>query len=151
VPLQGDKLLSSVSLIGPLPKLEPEKRATQFILETDDVDQGRAEGLLIFEVAAVYTAAEARGRGIGLSLMKAAIDHATEEAQRQGKRLMLKAVAYVSNTAAISFYKRCGFRASSTPPRISVNPFKVSEPELDMSFCPSPTWLLQSRSARSGD
>lgn len=61
----------------------------------------------------VYVAAEARGRGVGLSLLKALI----KESEQNGV-WTLQAGIFPENSASISLHKSCGFREIGRRERI---------------------------------
>ncbi|KAK8140450.1 hypothetical protein PG984_000516 [Apiospora sp. TS-2023a] len=69
---------------------------------------------LLYQNTGVYTRPEARGKGLGLQLMAAAVECARQEARRQERECRLGVEVYQTNQAAISFYRRCGFKARGT-------------------------------------
>lgn len=90
---------------------------------------------LCFQMAAVYTSPEARGRGLAKSLIKAATEEARRKAMEKGRPLALSVVVYATNDAAISVYERCGFVKSADEPKLQYNALKNSSAsELGMHF-----------------
>lgn len=81
--------------------------------DNDDVYDDDAPPLL-YQNTGVYTRPEARGKGLGLQLMAAAVESARQEARRQKRACRLGVEVYKTNQAAISFYRRCGFEAKGT-------------------------------------
>jgi ribosomal protein S18 acetylase RimI-like enzyme len=90
---------------------------------------------LCFQMAAVYTSPEARGRGLAKSLIKAATEEAHKKAVEKGRPLALSVVVYATNDAAIAVYERCGFVKSAHGPNLKYNALKNSSAsELEMHF-----------------
>jgi ribosomal protein S18 acetylase RimI-like enzyme len=90
---------------------------------------------LIFQMSAVYTSPETRGRGLAKSLIGAATEEARNQARMQGRLLMLSVVVYANNSAAISVYERCGFERGAEGPKLVYNVLKLSsKEELEMHF-----------------
>ncbi|KAI1094801.1 hypothetical protein F5B19DRAFT_490019 [Rostrohypoxylon terebratum] len=131
------RVLSATSLIGPLPNPDPLSNPLQVSTEMrDGGDQhhnhnhGNAQvSPLSFQISGVYTMPEARGQGFAKELIKTASEQAISSAKAQHKQLSLSVVVYASNSAAISFYKSCGFVVDERGPRSSFNPHKNSSSE----------------------
>ncbi|XDG10455.1 hypothetical protein ABKA04_010070 [Annulohypoxylon sp. FPYF3050] len=129
------RVLSATSLIGPLPNPDPLSNPLQVSTEMrDGGDQHHNHGNaqvspLSFQISGVYTMPEARGQGFARELIKTASEQAINSAKGQDKRLSLSVVVYASNSAAISFYKSCGFVVDEGGPRSSFNPHKNSSSE----------------------
>ena len=101
---------------------EPNSRRILGSVEVHTAAYLRAQGAsyLTPEQAAVlqpYLASlavrdDARGRGIGRTLVEAAVE-TTQRADRPGKQLMLQVEA--SNAVAVRVYEKCGFETISAP------------------------------------
>lgn len=76
------------------------------------LDEGRTKRAHIGELVGMYVCPEARGRGIGQSLLRAVV----AAARRAGKAQVELAVAD-TQSAAKSLYAACGFAAWGTQPR----------------------------------
>ncbi|KAK7738976.1 hypothetical protein SLS62_011333 [Diatrype stigma] len=156
-------ILSATTLMGPLPPHRDRSKPASLVISefssTSSQDAEEAAGpplpaRVSFEVSGVYTRRDARGRGLGAALMRAAVERATAAAaaaaaagvvvssspfppQQRGRRpllLELKTIVYAANAGAVAFYKKCGFVTARS--RRNVNPLKSPEPvtELDMYF-----------------
>jgi GNAT superfamily N-acetyltransferase len=133
VRLHDRRILSATSLFGPMPTSEPLSNPSA--VTTTASDDGRLEGKdtpLYFQLTGVYTRAEARGQGLAQAVAKTAIERAGDEARRQGREYKLAIDVYASNTAAIAFYKKCGFVAGG--PRPVDSDTDPSRPELLMYY-----------------
>ncbi|KAI1180494.1 hypothetical protein F4777DRAFT_249724 [Nemania sp. FL0916] len=145
----NNQVVASTSMIGPLPKTSsPVSNPYQVVSQTappvsstsnngsNENDDNKAnDEPLYFQMAAVYTSPEARGRGLAKALIRTATDEARSRAQEQGRALVLSVVVYAANSAAISVYERCGFVKSAEEPKLVFNPLKnTSEKELEMYF-----------------
>jgi len=93
------QILSTLVLVGPQPRRE------------GDSEPGAADSPppLHWVVNAVYTAVEARRRGIGRALLAAARGWASREAASQRRDGLLTAQAYEANAGAVAFYREAGF------------------------------------------
>ncbi|KAI3331793.1 hypothetical protein HD806DRAFT_169716 [Xylariaceae sp. AK1471] len=138
-----DRVVASTSLIGPLPNANPVSNPYQVLSESERMPQSDGDVTnenndtrgepLCFQMAAVYTSPEARGRGLAKSLIKSATEEARKKARGQGRPLVLSVVVYATNTAAISVYERCGFVRDPEGPKLVFNAFKNSSfQELEM-------------------
>ena len=137
------RVLSATSLNGPLPNPDPASNPFQACTEmTGASDQHRIHveaSPLSFQISGVYTAPEARGKGIAKAVVKTTVEEAIKYAKRQMRQLDLNVVVYASNHAAIAFYKTCGFVADPKGPRKSFNAHKnCYEVELCMHYRRSP-------------
>ncbi|KAI0391167.1 hypothetical protein F5Y17DRAFT_441744 [Xylariaceae sp. FL0594] len=144
-----DRVVASTSLIGPLPNRASNPYQvvstsrdgeSSIVNSSNNKPEGKENKPLQqhYQMAAVYTSPEARGRGLAKSLIKAA----TEEARkRAAAALSLSVVVYAENHAAISVYERCGFVKSADGPKLRYNPHKGSSAsELEMYFVGSSPW-----------
>jgi ribosomal protein S18 acetylase RimI-like enzyme len=95
---------------------------------------------LHFYLTGVYTRAEARGQGLGLAVVRAAIDGAQQQ-QRQHNQVMgggssvgpvVDVDVYETNTVAIAFYRKCGFEIVG--PRPEDEDTESLRPELVMRY-----------------
>lgn len=99
------RILSSVTLVGPRPVPDD--------IQTVDLSMASGEPPLHWQVNAVYTAPEARRRGIGIALMKAATRSAVEQAAGQGKDCLLTVLTDEVNARAMGLYQKAGFAVSN--------------------------------------
>ncbi|KAI1104168.1 hypothetical protein F4804DRAFT_204514 [Jackrogersella minutella] len=126
------KVLSATSLIGPMPNPDPASNPFKFQASTemrDSSDQHQNHGEtspISFQITGVYTTLEARGQGVARALVKTATEQATSIAKDQDRQLALSVVVYALNSAAIAFYKSCGFVVDAAGSRASSNPYKNS-------------------------
>ncbi|KAK8048559.1 hypothetical protein PG994_010289 [Apiospora phragmitis] len=79
--------------------------------EDDRHDDDNNDASLLYQSMGVYTRPEARGKGLGLTLMATAVECARQEARRNKQPCQLGVEVYKTNLAAIAFYRRCGFEA----------------------------------------
>jgi GNAT superfamily N-acetyltransferase len=132
VRLHDRRVLSATSLIGPMPHPEPVANPSEVTAPVGAAQRGTADVNLHFQLTGVYTRAEARGQGLALAAATAAVEHAHGEALRAGRECRLGVDVYATNTAAISFYERCGFVVEG--PRAADADAEPSRPELLMFY-----------------
>ncbi|KAI1336457.1 hypothetical protein F5Y15DRAFT_207681 [Xylariaceae sp. FL0016] len=140
------RVMSATSLIGPLPSAEPSSNPRQWASEmiSREDHRDRSGEPMSFQMAGVYTRAEARGRGLAKTLIRRATDYAVEQAHKAGRPLSLSVVVYASNEAAVSVYESCGFARDPQGPVSEYNPLKQSSSEtLNMFFSRDSTQILR--------
>ncbi|KAI0125763.1 acyl-CoA N-acyltransferase [Xylariales sp. AK1849] len=133
VRLHDRRILSAASLFGPMPQSGLLSNPNQITARATDVQSNNNdETTLHFQLTGVYTRAEARGQGLAQAVVKVALERALGETQRHGKECTIGVVVYVTNTAAISFYEKCGFAGSG--PRLGDSDSDSSRPELLLHY-----------------
>lgn len=102
--MQSDarRILSSVTFFGPVPL--PDAVVQAIGASQTDIDLP-----LHWGVNGVWTAPEARRRGLGLALMGMAKQWAADQAAAQGRDCVVTTIVYETNKDAIGFYQRSGF------------------------------------------
>ncbi|OTA52832.1 hypothetical protein K449DRAFT_390680 [Hypoxylon sp. EC38] len=143
VPSNDRRVLSTTSLIGPLPNRDPESNPFQACTEmtsASDQHHNHVEASpLSFQLSGVYTTPEARGKGMAKAVVNTAVEEAVMYARQQNRKLNLSVVVYASNHAAIAFYQSCSFVTDAEGPRTFFNSHKnCYEVELCMHYCRSP-------------
>ncbi|KAI1843404.1 hypothetical protein JX265_006230 [Neoarthrinium moseri] len=131
VGLYDGRVLSAATLWGPMPESKLISSPSPAAATTSDVVDGTREPLS-FQITAVWTCPEARGRGLGRTVVKAAIAQAGQDARQRGSSYSLGVDVYAVNTAAISFYEKCGFSVSG--PRPEDSDTESLRPELLMYY-----------------
>jgi ribosomal protein S18 acetylase RimI-like enzyme len=76
-------------------------------------ESNNLRGVMRWDVNAVYTLPEARGRGIASAVMAAAKEFASAEAAARGRDWALMAVVLSTNAEAQSLYEKLGFKEQS--------------------------------------
>lgn len=99
------RVLSSVTLIGPRPVPED--------IQCASLSTTSGEPPLHWQINAVYTAPEARRRGIGMAVITAAVRLAIEQAAGQGRGCLLTILTDEVNTMAMGLYQKAGFAVSN--------------------------------------
>lgn len=140
VRLRDRRFLSATTVYGPMPHNDvvpnPGMAAETAISATATTNSAQGDPddhvSLVYQLTGVYTRAEDRGHGLGKALSRAAAEYAHADAQRRGARCRLGLDVYAANTAAVSFYQKCGFAVSG--PRPVDEDSDDSRPELVMYY-----------------
>jgi GNAT superfamily N-acetyltransferase len=103
------RILSSVTLIGPLPEAEGDGGVWS------GGAQEAGQQPLQWAVNGVWTLPAARRRGISLALLATARTWAAGEAATRSRDCLLTVIAYEANPAAVAFYVKAGFSPTSKP------------------------------------
>jgi len=103
-------ILSSLTLLGPF---EETGRASA-IAAPGAAPEPETADLMRWEINGVWTAPEARRRGISRRLLAEAARYASQEAAAAGKNFMLDLVVAAGNDAVKSFYEGVGFVIAET-------------------------------------
>lgn len=108
------RIFASTSLFGPMPNSEVVSNPN--IVSPTTSSSREASAPLLFKLTGVYTCAEARGQGLGQAIVKVAVARAFSEARQRNEECRVEVDVYARNTAAISFYEKCGFRINGPRP-----------------------------------
>ena len=107
IAIQGDRVVCSITIVGPLPCSPEESSASG---DPWTVLSGDATpNYLHWRINAMFTLPEARGQGIAKALIQSAIKYGSDEAAKSGKVFACSIVVDVDNPAARSLYEKCGF------------------------------------------
>lgn len=124
VRLRDRRVMSATTVYGPMPHNEvvpnpgiAVETAVSATATTNSAQWNLDDHVSsVYQLTGVYTRAEDRGRGLGKALSKAAAEYAHADARRRGTRCRLGLDVYAANTAAVSFYQKCGFAVSGPRP-----------------------------------
>ena len=107
IALQSDRIVSTITVIGPLP-YDPDK------LSPLDNPWATLDGRATtadshWRVNGMFTLPEARGQGIARALLEAAKKFGVYQAEASAKDLVISIAVDEDNAPARSLYERCGF------------------------------------------
>ena len=114
IALQADRIVCSLTLVGPLP-CSPEESSPSRDPWTE-LSGDATPNYLHWRVNAMFTLPEARGQGIAKALMQRAISYGCDEAAKAGKVFAGSIAVDEDNPAARSLYTKCGFVAIKEEP-----------------------------------
>ncbi|TAQ89002.1 hypothetical protein B7494_g2684 [Chlorociboria aeruginascens] len=109
VALQSHQIVSTLTILGPLPYPPHESAPSQNPWTLLDVTDPQDPAVSHWRINAIFTLPEARGQAIATTLIRKSINFASNEAAKSGKPMVASIAVEGNNAPAKSLYEKCGF------------------------------------------